>query len=388
MANVLNKDISHHRSHTELNKHKQAFLLLHFTYIHKLDLNLAWNSKWLFVAWLCRLPGKAVVFIKKRKKKVVVTIEQGTQLYFKDLKPYFVLRTPVSTPTQKPSVALIVISGVYKIIKKKKIRIHGRVVVYTHTPDFITTRGPINTHPTATPTQQLGSCCIDKISPCLHYFIYVDTRCDRQSAAAAAQFRVQILMSVSFLFINVEHFLHWHSSIYILEFITKPPVCFFNQWQPRNCGCSPKECRSFLAMHPVNVGEDEHELVYRGLEQHVHSLPLLKYRWYSFSSPLKLHFIMFHYIRQICRLGRVKVSSFFILFLSAWLLEELRGRCSQGICVKTHWLIIDNCFLIIKSDSNTCCNDYNHLLISAISAILVTVTTINNCQEEYYSFYT
>lgn len=44
----------------------------------------------------------------------------------------------------------------------------------------------------------------------------------RQSAAAAAQFRVQILMSVSIVFINV----HWHSSIYILEFITKPPVCF------------------------------------------------------------------------------------------------------------------------------------------------------------------
>lgn len=147
--------------------------------------------------------------------------------------------------------------------------------MYIHTAEFITTRGPINSRQTSTPTQQLGSCCIDKISSCLHYFIYVDTRCDRQSAAAAAWFRVQILMSVSTVNINVEHFLHWHSSIYILESLNAPSV-FFNQWQHQNDDCSLKESWSFLVIHPVNVGEDEHELVYRGLEQHVHSLPLLK----------------------------------------------------------------------------------------------------------------
>lgn len=93
MANAINKDIPHHRSHTEFNKHKhQAFLPPHFTYIHKLNLNLTWNSNLLFVACFYHLTGKAVVLIKK-EKKVVVTVEQGTQLYFKDLKPYFVLNT-------------------------------------------------------------------------------------------------------------------------------------------------------------------------------------------------------------------------------------------------------------------------------------------------------
>lgn len=46
MANVPNKDKSHHRSHTQLNKDKQAFLHLHsqVLYIHKLNPNPAGGS--------------------------------------------------------------------------------------------------------------------------------------------------------------------------------------------------------------------------------------------------------------------------------------------------------------------------------------------------------
>lgn len=101
MASTINKDIPRHRSRTELNKHKhQAFLPQHLTYIHKLNL----DSNWLVVACFHCLTGKAVVSIKK--KKVVVTVEQGTQFYVKDLKPYFMTRTPVPNP----SVALITVS--------------------------------------------------------------------------------------------------------------------------------------------------------------------------------------------------------------------------------------------------------------------------------------
>lgn len=60
------------------------------------------------------------------------------------------------------------------------------VVVYIHTAELITTHSPINSHQTLTPTQQLWSCCIDKMSSCLHYFLFLDTWCDRRFAGAAA----------------------------------------------------------------------------------------------------------------------------------------------------------------------------------------------------------
>lgn len=108
MANTNNKDIPHHRSHTELNKHKhQAFLPLHFTprfytstYIHKLIWNLAWNtfcfSFYFFVACFSSPNWESSGF-NWQKKVEVVTVEQGTQLYFIDLKPYFVLHTCLNT---------------------------------------------------------------------------------------------------------------------------------------------------------------------------------------------------------------------------------------------------------------------------------------------------
>lgn len=213
-------------------------------------------------------------------------------------------------------------------------------MVYIHTAEFITTRGPINSHQTSTPTQQLGSCCIDKISSCLHYSIYVDTRCDRQSAAAAAQFRVQILMSVSIVFINVEHFLHWHSSIYILEFITKSPVCFLISDNPK----------LWLLTEKVSVlSADTSCKCWRGWTwaglQRIGAactltasakIPLVQFLITTEFSILS-HFIISGKFADLADKLKFPVL---ILFFTTWLLEELRARCNQGICVKAHWLIM------------------------------------------------
>lgn len=49
--------------------------------------------------------GKQCIYLKKKKKKVgEVTVEQGTQLYFKDFKSYIVLHTLVSAPIPNSSV--------------------------------------------------------------------------------------------------------------------------------------------------------------------------------------------------------------------------------------------------------------------------------------------
>lgn len=49
--------------------------------------------------------GKQCIYLEKKKKKVgEVTVEQGTQLYFKDFKSYIVLHTLVSAPIPNSSV--------------------------------------------------------------------------------------------------------------------------------------------------------------------------------------------------------------------------------------------------------------------------------------------
>lgn len=50
--------------------------------------------------------GKQCIYLEKKKKKKVgeVTVEQGTQLYFKDFKSYIVLHTLVSAPIPNSSV--------------------------------------------------------------------------------------------------------------------------------------------------------------------------------------------------------------------------------------------------------------------------------------------
>lgn len=62
---------------------------------------LFFNIFFLHVA--CFLPGKAVYLFEK-KKVGEVTVEQGTQLYFKDFKSYIVLHTLVSAPIPNSSV--------------------------------------------------------------------------------------------------------------------------------------------------------------------------------------------------------------------------------------------------------------------------------------------
>lgn len=48
--------------------------------------------------------GKQCIYLKKKKKVGEVTVEQGTQLYFKDFKSYIVLHTLVSAPIPNSSV--------------------------------------------------------------------------------------------------------------------------------------------------------------------------------------------------------------------------------------------------------------------------------------------
>lgn len=60
--------------------------------------------KHFFLHVACFLPGKAVYLFEKKKKVGEVTVEQGTQLYFKDFKSYIVLHTLVSAPIPNSSV--------------------------------------------------------------------------------------------------------------------------------------------------------------------------------------------------------------------------------------------------------------------------------------------
>lgn len=61
--------------------------------------------KHFFLACCMFSTWESSVFIWKKKKKVgEVTVEQGTQLYFKDFKSYIVLHTLVSAPIPNSSV--------------------------------------------------------------------------------------------------------------------------------------------------------------------------------------------------------------------------------------------------------------------------------------------
>lgn len=62
--------------------------------------------KHFFLACCMFSTWESSVFIWKKKKKKVgeVTVEQGTQLYFKDFKSYIVLHTLVSAPIPNSSV--------------------------------------------------------------------------------------------------------------------------------------------------------------------------------------------------------------------------------------------------------------------------------------------
>lgn len=134
MANVPNKDESHHRSRTQLNKHKQAFLHRHshVLYIHKLDPNLAGDSHVLLFSSRSPTTGKNAAVFLVRKRSTGRNNNRAR---------HTIISEP--PPTQQPSVALIVRrlrekSRPNQFERKNEILIHGRVVVHIHTAELMT----------------------------------------------------------------------------------------------------------------------------------------------------------------------------------------------------------------------------------------------------------